>query len=182
MDSITFYIFLFAHIIFLITGFGTVLVIDFFGLLWFRKKISTDNLLLTTGHAQKLIWLGWIGLVISGVGLITIKGYLDNLTQIKLFFVILVGLNGIFLNKIHRLLSNLDNNEMSKHLKFKIILTSIISQIGWWGAITIGFLHRHWQHNIPWPENPWLYIATISGSFFVVYVIGEIVLNSRYKK
>ncbi len=38
MDSLIFYIFLFVHLTSLIVGFGAVLVTDFFGLLWLRKK------------------------------------------------------------------------------------------------------------------------------------------------
>jgi len=34
MDTTAFYIFLFVHLVSLIVGFGSVLVIDFFGLLW----------------------------------------------------------------------------------------------------------------------------------------------------
>ena len=38
---------------------------------------------------QKLIWLGWVGMVVSGANLIWLKGYVDNLTKIKIFFVVL---------------------------------------------------------------------------------------------
>src|SRR3989338_10746466 len=83
-----FTLFLFIHIISLVVGFGTVLVTDFFGFLWMRRTISKTVLTQVTHSTKKLIWLGYTGLVVSGIGLLIMKGYVDNLTKIKLFFVL----------------------------------------------------------------------------------------------
>lgn len=177
MDTPIFYLFLFVHLISLIVGFGSVLVTDFFGLLWLRRKIDLQLMVKISGHTKQLVWLGWGGLVASGIGLITLKGYLDNLTELKLFFVVMVGVNGIFMHKIHAILGGLNGAVISKQLKFRIAVTSAISQIGWWGAIMIGFVHRHWRHNIPWPESPWLYMLIIFATFIILTLIGELILN-----
>ena len=182
MDSLTFYIFLFIHLISLIVGFGAVLITDFFGLLWLRKQVSTKFMVEASGWAKTLIWLGWFGLVFSGLVLLTQKGYVDNLTQIKLFFVAMIGANGVFLHKIHIALERLGNANMSSRLKFRIVVASIISQVGWWGAIFIGFIHRHWRHNISWPDNPWLYMAIIGGAFMALLLIGELIFGKTARK
>ncbi len=130
-----------------------------------------------SGQTKKLIWLGWFGLVFSGIFLIAQKGYIDNLTQIKLFFVAMIGVNGIFLHKIHKMLDRFGDNDLPPLFKFRIALASIVSQVGWWGAIFIGFIHRHWRHDIPWPENPWFYMLLIAGTFMVLLLIGELILG-----
>jgi len=80
MASLSFYIFLFIHLISLIIGFGSVIVIDVFGLLWVLRKVDLKLVDKVAGITQKLIWIGWGGLVLSGIGLISIKGYIDNLS------------------------------------------------------------------------------------------------------
>ena len=173
-----FHIFLFIHLACLITGFGAVLVLDTFGLLWLLKKIPLSLVNKVAHVTQRLIWLGWFGMVASGLGLIIIKGYVDNLTVIKLFFVAMVGLNGVWLHFIKKSITNLGDNEpMPLLIKFRMFLATTISQTGWWGAILIGFVHRHIQHNIPWPANPWIYIFLIAGVFAVALAAGELALK-----
>jgi hypothetical protein len=98
MDTPVFYIFLFLHLISLIVGFGAVFVIDTFGLLWLVKKVPITRVVSVARITQVLIWIGWAGLVISGTVLISIKHHIDSLTVIKLFFVLLLGLNGLYLH------------------------------------------------------------------------------------
>ena len=62
-----------------------------------------------------------------------------------------------------------------------IVLASALSQLGWWGAIFIGFVHRHVEHNIPWPENPWIFIAVVIATIIGVVLVGEIVLRNKNK-
>jgi len=57
---------IFVHIVSFIIGFGAVIVIDSFGLLWLLKKTKLAFVMNVAGVTQKLIWLGWIGLVASG--------------------------------------------------------------------------------------------------------------------
>ncbi len=182
MDTLPFYIFLFVHLTSLIVGFGAVLVTDFFGFLWMRKKINISTVQELACQTEKLIWLGWCGLVASGIGLITIKGYVDNLTVIKLFFVAMIGLNGIYLRTIKKTSERLGDGPMPGFLKFRIGLATAISQLGWWGALSIGFVHRHWKHTISWPENPWAYIGIISFVIIFAAVVGELALKSRSMK
>lgn len=182
MNTIPFYIFLFIHLISLIVGFGSVIVIDTFGLFWLLKvkNITLARVTSVAEITQKLIWLGWGGLVFSGLFLITMKGYVDNLTKIKLFFVLMVGLNGIFLHLIKKSMEMLGNvEEVPAKIMFRIGLASAISQLGWWGAFSIGFVHRHWRHNIPWPEY-WSWI--ICGIILLIAFVGLVGENVTKKK
>lgn len=174
MDQPLFYIFLFIHLTCLILAFGSVMVIDTFGLLWLFKKIPLSLVTKVAETTQKLIWLGYSGMILSGSYLIFTKGYVDNLTKIKIFLVIMIGLNGFFLHTIKKSFENLQNeNEITPILKFRMFIATSISQTGWWGAMIIGFVHRHIQHNIPWPANPWIYMYIIAGVFLILASIGE---------
>jgi hypothetical protein len=182
MDTTTlvFYIALFVHLVCLIMGFGAVMVIDTCGLLWILKKTKLEFVNRVADVTQRLIWTGWFGLVLSGTVLLTIKGFIDNLTAVKLFFVAMLGVNGIFLHLMKKNLEGLKvGQKMPALVKFRMGITSTISQLGWWGAIVIGFLHRHIEEYIPWPPNPWLVMAAIVGIFFIVWLIGERLLNKN---
>jgi hypothetical protein len=178
MDTPGFYIALFVHLVSLVVGFGAVVVIDTFGLLWLLRKTTLETVVRVAHTTQMLIWVGWIGLVCSGLFLITTKGFVDNLTAIKLFFVVMLGLNGVALHFLKRGFEKYEKQDWVPAIyKFRIGLTSAVSQLGWWGALSIGFLHRHWRHEINWPENPWLVMGGILVIFIGVLLIGEIKLK-----
>jgi hypothetical protein len=175
MDSTHFYIALFVHLVGLILGFGAMLVVDVFGMLMIFHKRSLETVKKVANVTQVIIWTGWLGLVVSGTNLIILKGHIDSLTKIKIFFVLMVGINGLFLHKIKKYLEKIHTSqEISLVYRFRIFLTSVISQTGWWGALLIGFVHRHIKHNITWPQNPWFYISLISLVFFIAWLLGEI--------
>ncbi|MDQ3076797.1 MAG: hypothetical protein M3Q63_01975 [bacterium] len=182
MNTPLFYIALFIHIVSFITAFGAVIGIDFAGTLWMLKKIPLKTVSTIASVTQKLIWIGWIGLVLSGIVLIYHKGFIDELTWIKLFFVAMLGLNGIFLHFIKKSTDALgDVNELPAKIIFRTALASTISQLGWWGAITIGFVHRHIEHYIPYPPHPWplLIMIIILITICVAALIGESVTNKK---
>lgn len=182
MDQPLFYVVLFIHLTCLILAFGSVMVIDTFGLLWLLKKVPLNLVTKVAETTQKLIWAGYTGMILSGSYLIFTKGYIDNLTKIKIFLVIMIGLNGIFLHTIKKSFEKLQNEyEITQILKFRMFVATSISQTGWWGAMLIGFVHRHIQHNIPWPSNPWIYMFAIAGLFLILASVGEITFKSKNK-
>lgn len=176
MDTILFArIALFIHIVSLITGFGSVLVIDTFGLLWLLKKVPLSFVMKVANVTQRLIWLGWFGLVASGSYMLLNKGFIDNLTWMKLFFVALVGLNGIWLHLIKKGFERIqDNPRVPAKLIFDMSVSTTVSQVGWWSAILIGFLHHEWRGNITWPPNPFVLMAVIIGALFITLAIGKL--------
>lgn len=179
MDTPLFYIFLFVHLVSLLVGFGSVIVIDSFGFLWLLKKVQLSFVMRVAETTQKLIWIGWSGMVFSGLFLITAKGYVDNLTKIKIFFVLLVGLNGIFLHLLKKAFEKIqDGSTMPNILMFRMAITTLISQTGWWGALLIGFVHRHLSHNIPWPSSPYTYMVVWVIFLIVLWGSGELMLRN----
>ncbi len=178
MDSLHFYLALFFHLVFLILGFGSVMVIDTFGLLMLLKKTTLVMVEKVANITQKLIWVGWTGMVISGFNLIILKGYVDNLTKIKIFLVLLIGLNGWFLHKIKQTLKqHAQFSDIPNKIKFNIFFSTLISQIGWWGALVIGFVHRHIKHNIVYPENPYLWIINLLLGLACIFILGRMVFK-----
>lgn len=180
MDSPHFYIALFIHLASLILGFGAVLTVDTFGLLMILNKIPLSLLKKTANVTQRLIWAGWAGMVISGVNLIWLKGYVDSLTKIKLFFVLMIGINGVFLHLIKKALNGFESKKDVPNVwRFRAALSTAVSQTGWWGAILIGFVHRHIAHNIAWPKNPYAYMLAIAAVFGLAAMMGEKILKNQ---
>lgn len=183
MESTEFFILLFAHLGFLILGFGSVLVTDLYGLLWLWDRVRFKQIVKVSSVTEKFIWVGWTGMVAVGIPLIILKGEIDNLMIIKIAFVILVGLNGIPLYFIQKKLQQYKDDDVVKGVfMFRMILSTTISQIGWWGAIVIGFLHRHVWSIINWPDQPWLYIGLFVGGLLIFWMIGEILLKQKENK
>lgn len=183
MYETQYYVVLFVHLISLIIGFGAVFVIDIFGLLWLLKWWGVDlNLVRRVASiTQRLIWIGFIGLVLSGIPLLIMKGKVSDMTKIKLFLVVLVGLNGFFLHYIKKGLDSLGENIQAVPAKyyFRIGLASGISQLGWWGASAIGFYNRHIGQPVSWTEY---YIPIMGIIVFVIgmtWTIGELITSKR---
>lgn len=180
MDNANFYAALFIHLVSLIVGFGSVIVIDTFGLLMLAGRQPLSQVKKVAAVTQRLIWLGWSGMVLSGTVLIVYKGYIDPLTQIKLFFVAMVGLNGLYLHWIKKGMDKYENKkDIPAIWMFRMSLATAISQTGWWGAILIGFVHRHIEHTILWPDNPVYWMAGIAAIFFIIFAAGERILSRR---
>lgn len=180
MEISVYHILLFTHLISLIIGFGAVVVIDTSGILWIFKKISLPFIIKVAEITQPLIWIGWSGLVLSGIPLLILKGSISSITTIKLFTVIMLGLNGIYLHFIKKGLSKINNPEyFPKILSFRIALATFISQICWWTAIIVGFLNNKLKANAPTIDNPFMYIKAFSITVFVIFIIGELFLNKK---
>lgn len=184
MDTPPFYIALFLHLVSLVFGFGSVLVIDVMGILWVARKISLPFFLRVANVTQLLIWAGWSGLVLSGVALLTLKGFVDNLTLIKLFFVAMIGVNGIFLHYVKRGFERLRGShpDLPPLYRFRTAFTAAISQIGWWGALLIGFVHRHWKSEIDYPEHPLIVIGIFLGISVTALAAGELAFSRTARK
>lgn len=158
----TFTIALFVHLVSLVVGFGAVVVTDVFGLLWLMKRVPLSLTTRVADVTGRLVWIGWGGLVVSGIVLITQKGFVDNLMLIKLFFVAMLGVNGILLHKIKKQMQKAGGETLAPELRFQIGFASFVSQLGWWGAIAIGFIHNNWQSTIDWPPHPVYVILAIA--------------------
>lgn len=180
MESTEFYILLFFHLGFLVLGLGSVLVTDLYGLLWMLNRESFRQIVEVSKVTEKFIWAGWTGMVIVGIPLLILKGEIDNLMIIKLVFVAMIGINGYPLHLLHKTLTGFKKKDVVPGVFiFRLGLSITVSQIGWWGAVLIGFLHRHVQEIIEWPDQPWLFLGLFAAGVLVIWIIGEVILKQQ---
>lgn len=156
MDSTAFYILLFVHLSGLVLGFGSVLVTDLYGALWLVGRQPYRQIVAVSAVTAKFVWVGWSVMIAAGIPLAVIKGEVDNLMWIKLFFVALIGVNGLALHRVQKRAADFGpDDELPSRFIVWSTMSLFVSQIGWWGAVLIGFLHRHVQSVIQWPPAPW---------------------------
>jgi hypothetical protein len=176
MDSGAFYVLLFVHLGGLVLGFGSVLVTDLYGALWLLGRQPYRQVVAVSSVTERFVWVGWGLMVAAGIPLILIKGEIDNLMVIKLFFVLLIGLNGLALHRVQRRASEFGpGDELPSRFVVWSTLALLVSQIGWWGAVLIGFLHRHVQTVIEWPPAPW----PVLGPVLLLLGLGVVGLVAR---
>lgn len=173
MDSTPFYILLFVHIAGLVLGFGSVMVTDLYGTLWLAGRQPYRQVVDVSAVTEKFVWIGWSIMVAAGIPLLVIKGEIDNLMWIKLFFVALIGVNGLALARVQQRAGDFGpDDELPSRFVVWSALSLLVSQIGWWGAMSIGFLHRHVQSVIQWPPAPWPVLGP------VLVLVGLLALGS----
>lgn len=176
MDSTAFYILLFVHLGGLVLGFGSVMVTDLYGALWLTGRQPYQQVVAVSAVTEKFIWIGWSIMVGAGIPLIVIKGEIDNLMWIKLFFVALIGVNGLALYRVQQRASDFGaGDELPSRFVVWSALSLFVSQVGWWGAMLIGFLHRHVQSIIRWPPAPW----PVLGPVLLLIGLGALGLIAR---
>ncbi len=172
-------VWLFVHILSVILGFGAVIVVDVFGVLWMLKKVHLAQVIAVAKVTQMLIWIGWLGAVISGYILMQEFTRIPNLVWFKIFLVVLLGVNGVFLHYIKVALEKISGDNISNELKFRIGFGSFISQIGWWGAIIIGFMGHELHKNTPKLPSIWPYIGGSMIILIAVYIVGTFVTRKK---
>ncbi|MGY1826415.1 hypothetical protein [Blastococcus sp. SYSU DS0541] len=180
METTPFYILLFFHLGGLVLGFGSVLVTDLYGLLWLRDRVRFPQVVRVSGVTETFVWAGWGVMVVTGIPLLLLKGEVDNLLVVKLFFVALIGLNGILLHRLHdRIRGYEQGRDVPAAVLFRLSFALLVSQVAWWGALLIGFLHRHVQSIIEWPDPPWLLIGLIVAAFLALWTGGEVLVRRK---
>ncbi|MFG3054682.1 hypothetical protein ACGFZP_27515 [Kitasatospora sp. NPDC048239] len=133
---------LFVHLASLVVGFGAVLAIDYLGLLWLLGKRTLRNVLDLTAPLNVPVWGGLAGLTFSGI---LLEPNLDSgLTRLKLVLVLLIALNGVHATALHPRLESYGALRPPTHLMARAAGSAGLSQLGWWGAVVIGFYNtRH---------------------------------------
>jgi hypothetical protein len=131
---------LFAHLGFLILGFGAVLVVDYVFARWALGRTTLADAVANATRLHPLIWAGLAGLVVSGALLRPDLG--SDLTLLKLGFVAVLTLNGLRAMALGRRMSALDGEPPPRLLRWGG-LSSAVSQVCWWGAVVIGFLNAN---------------------------------------
>jgi hypothetical protein len=62
---------------------------------------------------------------------------------------------------------------------FRSMLLLLVSQLGWWSAMLIGFLHRHVQTIINYPDTPYLISGLILTAILIIWATGEMLLRAK---
>jgi hypothetical protein len=128
---------LFVHLISLVVGFGSVLAVDWYGLLSLSGRVTIGDVLLTAERMTPLIWLGLAGLTASGV---VLKPDLGSwLVVVKLCCVLGVGIVGVLALSTSRLMERQMPTPARSVVRRGMILAGA-SQTFWWTAVIIGFI------------------------------------------
>lgn len=130
---------LFVHLAALVVGFGAVLAVDWFALLWLLGRRSLAELTNVAAAVHLPIWLGLVGLVLSGA--LCRPDISETLTRIKLGLVLLVTLNGLYTYTLSARLARIGGSPVPPRLLLNAVIAATLSQLGWWGATLIGFLN-----------------------------------------
>lgn len=130
---------LFGHLAALVLGFGAVLTVDWFGLMWMMGRHSLDNVLEVARVAHVPIWLGMAGLVATGMVLTPDTS--RPLTVLKLVAVLAVAINGLYARAVQQRMSALNGVRPSRSLLVHGVVAVAISQTGWWIATVVGFIN-----------------------------------------
>jgi hypothetical protein len=127
---------LFVHLISLVVGFGSVLAVDWYGLLSLSRRVTIGDVLLTAERMTPLIWIGLAGLTASGV---VLKPDLSSwLIVVKLCCVLGVGIVGVLALSTSRLLERQMPTPARSVVRRGMVLAGA-SQTFWWTAVIIGF-------------------------------------------
>ena len=133
---------LFIHLFSLIVAYGSVLFVDFYGLLWVMGKKTKSQMLQVSRTAQILIWSGLAGLIVSGI--LLHPNLHKPLTQLKMLFVLIIICNGLNLHFVQKAMKS-EKVEAYWQLPKKLIIWSAasitLSQLAWLGATIIGFIN-----------------------------------------
>jgi hypothetical protein len=131
-----------VHVLSLVTAFGAVLMVDWHGALWMLGHRALHETTRIAAAASPLIWLGIGGLLASGALLHPDLG--QPLTVVKIGLVLVVALNGAVLSATRRALAARPPLEslasLPRQLRRSVLLSGVVSQLAWCGAMAIGFL------------------------------------------
>ncbi|HET9773020.1 MAG TPA: hypothetical protein VFS16_19135 [Acidimicrobiia bacterium] len=134
---------LFVHLMSMAVGFGAVVMVDVYGLLWLLGHRTLSEVMALVKAAHGVIGLGVGGLLASGIALK--PDITSPLARVKLALVLVLMLNGVAAQRtLHRLCASLPEQVRGANIPWavfqRVLSAALISQSTWWGAITIGFL------------------------------------------
>lgn len=132
-----------VHILAMVIAFGAIILVDWHGFLWLIGRRQLGETIRLDGAAGPLIWGGLLGMLATGVFLN--PDLASPLTQIKLFSVLLLMLNGIFLIPLMRRLEHLPKTtrfaDLPARKRNHMLVCLSVSQLCWWTAIIVGFIN-----------------------------------------
>ena len=141
---------LFVHLMSMAVGFGAVVMIDVYGLLWLFGFRTLSELVALSTAAHSVIAVGVGGLLASGIALRPDLG--SPLARFKLLLVLALMLNGVaaqrMLQHMKKTLPGAVRGANIPWAGFQRGLTAaLVSQATWWGSIAIGFITSANRHS-----------------------------------
>jgi hypothetical protein len=142
MDFIGLFIMLFGFIV----GLGAVIVIDIHGFLGRKSSYWTEATIRTHKITKPLIWVGIFSVVIGGIIFYRNVDFV-GIPLIHSVIALVLIINGLFLSfKVSPFLLNREKEGKAKELlpkslQNKIVISLIISDIGWWGSVALLVLY-----------------------------------------
>lgn len=131
------------HVMSLVASFGAVLLVDWHGLLWLAGRRTLLESTRLAAAASPIIWAGLGGLMVTGALLRPDLG--SPLTLVKLALVLAVSVNGAVMApvrlKLAELCADASPVDVPQRDWRRMMLATTVSQIGWWGAVAIGFVN-----------------------------------------
>lgn len=128
---------LFVHLASLVVGLGAVMAVDWSGLMFLLRRSSFHTVLIQAHRTTPLIWLGLLGLLVSGT---VLEPRLTPLTVVKFVAVLCVGLVGVLVTATtRRMMPELPTP--SRALLRRGMILAALSQVCWWTAAIIGFVN-----------------------------------------
>jgi hypothetical protein len=141
---------LFIHLVGMAIGFGSVVMIDVFGLMWlFGYKTLYELVdLVTVAHGIIAVAVG--SLLASGVALH--PDMTSPLARLKMLLVLGLMLNGVWAQRLLQgMKRSLPPEVRGASIPWagfqKALAAALISQSTWWGSIAIGFLTNAARHS-----------------------------------
>ncbi|WP_258804216.1 hypothetical protein [Pseudarthrobacter sp. NS4] len=139
-----------VHILALVLSFGTILVVDWLGLLWLLGKVRMHESGRLEAAAKPLIW-GGLALLLASGALID-PDLTSPVTAVKLCAVLILMLNGLSIAPaMHQLLalpSQTRFSDLGRKLRLRLMTALSVSQACWWTAVLIGLINstlRRWS-------------------------------------
>jgi hypothetical protein len=128
---------LFGHLICLAVGFGSVIAVDWYGLLFLLRLVPMRAVLMQAHRMTPLIWLGLLGLVVTGS---ILKPELDqSMVLLKMAAVLGTAVIGVLALGVKRQMLRVEPY-LPRSLMLRGMVLTAASQSLWWTAIVVGFL------------------------------------------
>ena len=132
-----------GHLLGMVVGFGSVLLVDWHGLVWLSGLRTFRDSLRIGEAAHPLVWMGLVLILTTGAFLG--PDLRDPTTWVKQLAVLVLVNNGVAVRRLGARLSLLKPRihriaELPRRHRLAMIMSLTVSQFGWWTAAVVGFL------------------------------------------
>lgn len=134
---------LLLHLASLTIGLGAAIMVEYAGGLWVIGRGTLHSLLHIEERLAVPAWVGYAGLLVSGAMLSPDSH--SPATALKLAAVLVVGMNGIAVQKLaaelDRLPGDIRFTRAPQRLRVWSMASGALSQVAWWTAVVVGTLN-----------------------------------------